>query len=200
MNGFVLLSGALAWPMATLGIVLMFRHDLKAMLARVGRVKYRDVEVTFRDDLRQAEVLARSVPAQGRLVLEVEPGGPGPDFGGAIIGGLAPVPRPEGLDRLAARSPRDAVLEAWSAVGKALLKAAATLGDRRAPAPTRAEDAARFLADRGWLAGPEAQLVESLRRLRDRVADHDDLVPSAEEARRFVDLALPLAARVEKLG
>jgi len=196
--------GALAWPLATLGVMLLFRQDLKAMFARVGHVKYREVEVSFRDDLRQAEALARSIPTQGRVVLEVEPGESGPSLGGPIIGGLGPAaPRHQshdGLDLLAARSPRDAVLDAWASVGQALLKAAVTLGDRRAPAPLRADSAARYLVDRGWLAGPEAQLVERLRMLHDRMAQVDDLIPSADEARRFVELALMLACRIESLG
>jgi len=201
--GYVALIGSLAWPIAALAISLIYRQDVKLALARIGQVKYRNLEVSFRDDLRQAEALARSIPAKGRVVLEVESASVA-ELGGGIIGEFRPATvRPDvsdSLARLAAKSPRDAVLESWAIAGQALVRVATTLGDRRAPAPTRADDAARYLVDRGWLAGPEAQLVEQLRMIRDRVAHLDELAPSPDEARRFVDLALPLAARIEALG
>jgi hypothetical protein len=192
---------ALAWPIATVGLALLFRREVNSMIARIGQLKYRDVEVTFRDDLHKAEALARSIPAQPRAILEAESGSSAPMLGGEIIGGLKPVsPIRDELDRLASKSPREAVLEAWSMVGQALIKASSKLGDRRAPAPIRAEDASRYLIDRGWLAGPEAQLVERLRVLRDKVAHAEEIAPSVDEARRFVELALPLVSRIETLG
>jgi len=225
LGGFVSLASAMAWPLATLVISFLFRDDIGHMLGRMGRLKYRDLELTFGADLRQAEELARSIPSapapapasasalpspatgatKGAVLLEVEASGPN-DLGGEIIGKprgpgrrLADRER-EGLAQLAGRSPRDAVFEAWAAIGQGLVKAAATRGDRRAPAPLRVEDAARFLVDRGWLVGPEAQLVERLRAIRDRVADLAGPPPTPEEARRYVALALPVAARLENLG
>ena len=197
LNGFVSMINALAWPIATIGLALLFRVEVKSAIARIGHLKYRELEVSFGGELKQAEALARSAPAPGRMVLEVEPGSPAP----TVCGEPRPVSPVQGeLQRLASRSPRAAVLEAWSAVGQALVKAAAKLGDRRAPAPLRAEDACRYLIDRGWLTGPDAQLVERVRALRDKVAHAEDVTPTADEARRFVDLALPLVGRIEALG
>ena len=208
---------ALAWPAATVVMAILFRNEIRASLGRLGQVKYRDLEVTFRDDLRHAEALAQAIPAiagptitplLGRVNLEANPVGGEDDLGGVILadpqssGGLADpaaTQARDALDRLAARSPRDAVLEAWSEIGQALVKSATRLGDRRAPAPTRAEDAARFLADRGWLPAPMARLVEKLRALRDRaLADHR--APTTDEALRYLDLALPVAAKIARLG
>jgi hypothetical protein len=201
LNGFVSMINALAWPIATVGLALLFRRDVKSMIARIGHLKYRDVEVTFRDDLQKAEALARSIPSPPRVVLEAESGSSAPKLGGEIIGGHKPASPIQGeLDRLASLSPREAVLEAWSIVGQALIKASSKLGDRRAPAPIRAEDASRYLIDRGWLAGPEAQLVDRLRALRDKVAHTEEIAPSVDEARRFVELSLSLVSRIETLG
>jgi hypothetical protein len=201
LNGFVSLINAMAWPLATLGLALLFRNEVKSMIVRLGSVKYREVEVTFRDDLHQAEVLARSIPAKPKVMLEIESGSSAPRLGGEIIGDLKPAgPIHQGIDRLTSRSPRDAVLEAWAMVGQALIKSASALGDRRAPAPLRPEDAARYLIDRGWLAGPEAQLIVRLRMLRDRVANAREITLSADDARRFVELALPMVSRIETLG
>ena len=65
-----------SWPLATLLIALIFRQDVGKALGRVGQFKYRDLELTFRDDLRQAEQLARAIPppaSKGSVVLEVAP-------------------------------------------------------------------------------------------------------------------------------
>ncbi|WP_435007286.1 hypothetical protein P12x_004620 [Tundrisphaera lichenicola] len=204
LNDFVSMINALAWPTATLGLALLFREEVKSMLGRIGRVKYRDVEVTFREDLRQAESLARSIPSQGRVILEADSTGLVASPQGEIIGDRRPAlarhPEQDRIERMAAQSPLDAMIEAWSVVGQSLMKAASNLGDRRAPAPLRPEDASRYLVDRGWLVGPEAHLVERLRMIRDRLVQGDLLTPTPDEARRFVNLAFPLASRIEALG
>ncbi len=210
MNGFVSLIGSMAWPLASLSIAYLFRHEVRLALGRVGRVKYRDFEMTFHEDLHQAESLAKAIapgPAP-RVVLEVGQGEPIElagsmigDLGGVVVASIVPPGSRggEGLARIAARSPREAMLGGWDEVGRALLAASARLGDRRAPSPTRAVDALDSLVARGWLAGPEARLIERLRAIRDRVARLDEAspAPTPDEARRYLDLALPAAARLD---
>jgi hypothetical protein len=207
------LFGALAWPLATLAIALIFRRDLTLALGRVGQLKYRGLEVTFHEELRQAEEVARSIPStasvpvpatlaapRAAIVLEAETG-EGPPLVGHLIGG--PSPSTEGreaLVRLAAISPRDAVEGAWCVVGRALVRMATALGDRKALGLSNPDVAARFLVDRGRLAAPEAMLLGLLRTLRDRAAGLDQIPPSPDEARRFVDLALTFASKIEERG
>lgn len=206
LNGFVSLLSQMAWPITLLTIALVFRRDLAGVLGRVGHVKYQDLEVTFRDEIRKAEALAASVPsapAKPKVSLELVAASDAPDLGGQIL--AAKPLKAEGggsrerLVRLASFSPREAVLSAWDEVSQMLLKVAVAQGDRRSPASLRAEDAARFLVDRGWITANEAQLIDRLRVLCERVVHRDD-APSPDEARRFVDLALPVVARLEALA
>ena len=201
------LFSTLAWPLASLAIALMFRKEVTLALGRVGRFKYRDLEVTFREDLRQAEELARSMPAppvKGPIVLELDPGESKPLLVGRLIGDLtppdAPPEGPESLLKLAASSPREAVERAWFVVGRALVRAARALGNRGDSGVSTPDLAARFLHDRGRLAGPEGLLVGLLRTLRDRAARTDQHPPTPDEARRFVDLALKTVSRIEGRG
>ena len=59
MDRYITLFGPLIWPLATLAIALIFRKDVGQALGRVGQFKYRDLELTFRDDLRHRGVLHR---------------------------------------------------------------------------------------------------------------------------------------------
>ena len=200
------LFGPLAWPLATLIIALIFREDVAHALGRVGRFKYRDLEVTFQEDLRQAEELARSIPAppsKGPIVLELEAGEARTPVGQMIVD-PSPSPSPvegrEALLKLASRTPREAVEAAWGFVGRALVRAATASGDGRAPGLSDPGVAARHLVDRGRLAGVEGKLVGYLRALRDRAARPGQPSPSPDDARRFVDLACHLVPRLEDHG
>jgi hypothetical protein len=206
LDRFLTLFGPLAWPLATLLIALIFRSDVTRALGRVGRFKYRDLEVSFREDLHQAEELARSIPApppSSPVVLEIETGEAKP-LVGQLIGEISPPPSPlegrETLLNLAARSPREAVETAWGLVGRALVRVAAAHGDFRASGHSNPDLAVRYLVDRGRLADVEVMLVRLLRTLRDRSARLDQPSPSRDEARRFVDLAWKMASRLEDHG
>ena len=202
------LSAPLAWPLATLLIAVIFRHDLGRAMGRLGQLKYRDLEVTFRDDLHQAEELARSIPSpapRAAIMLEVDVDEAKP-LVGRLIGGTStpPTMTPESRESLldlAARAPREAVETAWGLVGRALVRSAKASGDRRASAGLANSDvAARYLVDRGRLTGVEGVLIRLLRTLRDRSARLDQPPPSPDEARRFVELATKMASRIDDHG
>jgi hypothetical protein len=206
LDRFLMLFSPLVWPLATLTIALIFRRDVGQALGRIGQVKYRDLELTFRDDLRQAEQLARSIPppaAKGTVVLEVAT-----DEAKPLVGRLIVSPSPsEGLSAgaespagPAGRSPREAVEAAWGAVALTLARTSKAEGDRRAPASMNPTLAARSLVDRGRMAQAEGLLVGLLRTLRDRAVNPNLPSPSAEDARRFVDLASRVASRIEEVG
>jgi hypothetical protein len=180
------LLSALAWPVVTLLIALIFRRDLTLALGRMGRLKFRDLDVTFQQDLHQAEDLARKLPpppppplqakAKDSIVLELSPGQDQP-FVRQLSTSDAHLKDRQALLNLAEHAPRKAVETAWSRVAGALSR-----GDRR-PLPET-----------------EAKLVGLLQTLRDRASKLDRDPPSIDEARRFVELASPLVLRIESRG
>lgn len=198
MDRYITLFGPLIWPLATLAIALIFRKDVGQALGRVGQFKYRDLELTFRDDLRQAEQLARSVPppasaVKGSIVLEVAP-----EETKELVGRLIVSPSSAGAS--IALAPREAVAAVWERVARALVRATSAEGDRQASGLTNPDVAARFLVDRGRLPAPELLLVGLLRTMKDRAADLREATPSAEDARRYVELADRFAARLDALA
>ncbi len=171
---------ALAWPLVTLAIALIFRRDVTQALGRMGRFKYHDLEVTFRQDLRQAEELARKLPpasqsakADDSVILELHPGQNQPlirRFSDVDSGGK----QRQSLLKLAEQSPRQAIETAWAHVGETL----DLVGAHR-------------------ISPEESQLVALLRSLKIRVATIDHEPPTPDEARRFVELACPLISRIK---
>ena len=103
-----------------------------------------------------------------------------------------------GLSPAALRAALAAEMADWTSAPN--VEAAKAQGDRRTPASTSSELATRFLVDRGRLAPGEGMLVGLLRTLRDRAARLDQAPPSADDARRFVDLALRLASRIDEVA
>ena len=97
---------------ATLVIALIFRRDVGQVLGRIGQVRYRDLELTFRDDLRQAEPLARSIPppaaTKAPVLLEVAPDEAKPLGGRLIVTPSAGEGQPSAAE-LTGGSPREAV-------------------------------------------------------------------------------------------
>lgn len=225
--GFVSLVGALAWPVASFLIAVLIRRELRMAVGRLGQVKYAGMEVNFREEIRLAEDLARSAgqaeaavapaPAAPVAIVHESAEGDASELPGTLIGRdttlgstmlVAPGPRPEAkpdrdadsLRRLCLDSPRLAILEAWDDLGHAAARAVTALGDRRSGTPVRAESAARFLVDRGWLNGAQGRLVDRLRQIAARAERGEGPAATPDDARRYVDLVLPLLDRLNSIG
>jgi hypothetical protein len=209
LNNIISLVNALAWPTALVILVSLFRREIGQASGRLGRVKYRDLELTFREELRQAEVLARSlpaappadsmvVPAVGQPLLEAAKN-EGPSLTGSMIVSAMPnEPDAKGRGMMPSdtMSPRESILAAWWELGQALIRVAAKVGDRRSPTPERADDAFRFLAKSGRLNPDEIRLYEGLAKLRDQLDRLDGASIGPDESRKFIGAASRLLSRV----
>ena len=178
----------MVWPLAIFLIALIFRKDVSVALGRIGQVKYRDLELTFREDLHNAEQLARSIPpAAGKasVLLEVAD-----DESRPLVGRLIVSPSPSEESRSDSTAPvamdlgqpREAIEAAWVHLTRSLARSSKR---KKSPASTN----------------PKVDAVVSLlRTLRDRAARPELPEPSAEDARRFVELANRIASRIEEVG
>lgn len=52
------LCQTLAWPISAIAITLLFRREVRMAMGRLGQLRYQGLEISFREDLRQAETLA----------------------------------------------------------------------------------------------------------------------------------------------
>jgi len=172
------LAKALGWPVAVIIILLLSRGHLRALVALVQRVKWRDFEASFGQKLENAETKA---------IAARFPAAPLP------AGGLDP--RARQILELVDYSPRAAIIEAWVVVERAIER---LLANRKLPAAKLPE-----LLEKETLlsSGDATKLIDDLRDLRNKVVNAPDRVgPTAQQAREYVRLSELLVQVLEQLA
>jgi hypothetical protein len=162
---------SLAWPLVVLGSVVILRGPLRALLPLLQRLKYKDLELDFGQQVRElnAEVAAE-LPAPGAAAL--------PPIGGDPV-----------IARLAETSPRAAVLEAWRAVEAAALLAARRLGGEVFRDKAFTLHAIRFLEGLDGLDSAIVSLLRDLRGLRNQAAHAPEFALSPGSALEYAAAA-----------
>jgi hypothetical protein len=157
VKSFVELTKGVAWPLAVLAIAILFRKEIRRLLRRLTKLKYKEAEAEFSEMLLKAQADAPEVLSP-------------------------PEPETEEEERhkrifaeLAARSPRSAVLEAWREVESALREAVTAnrikLSDRDMISP---RELIRALEGRKLIDLKTARLLYDLRALRNEAAHAPD--------------------------
>jgi len=187
LDRIVTLLSPWIWPLFTLILALIFRKDVSHALARVGRVKYRDLELTFHEDLTHAEELAQSLASlptssgPGKVLLEAMHDEPRPLVGRLLVSpslSVSSLDRPESFVAASVRPVLETIESAWAQLERAAKH--------------------RKLWD---LSQPDlARLVDLLRKLRDRAVRLEGIPPTLEEARRFEDLIRRACHQIEEMA
>jgi hypothetical protein len=170
-----MLVRALAWPATSLVIVALLRAEVRLVLERMIRLRYRGFEAHFRHELGEVERLEDppsprrllDLPSESRRVLH-ELGTATPSAQAAYSG------------------PRATIDAAWAELAAAANRAAGPVGVDPAPA----------VAVRGMLSGAGLLAFERLRQLHRRLADAPGWEPPPAIAEQYAALARPLAARL----
>jgi hypothetical protein len=151
------LVSSLAWPVAVVLIVFMFRHSLARLIPGLQRLKYKDVELEFGRQVAEAKQ---------ELGTPAAPALPAPSAGKR----LSPAATSPALyfRSLADVSPRAAILEAWLGFELAANQASQKLelGGSR---PLQMRELFETLKDRGLLTESEVDALIRLRALRNQV-------------------------------
>jgi hypothetical protein len=168
-----MLVQALAWPASAVVIAALFRAEVRLVLERMVRLKFRDFEAQFHRELQQTEELAEGAAPKRLLDL--------PDESRRVIREVDLAPT-----RPSPTAPRALIESAWSELSAAADRAAGTVGVDPAPA----------LAARGALCGLDLVLFDRLRWLHAEVARAVDWRPTPDVAARFAGLARSLAGRL----
>ncbi len=169
-----MLVQSLSWPAAAVVITAMLRSEVRLIVERLVRLKYRDFEAQFLHELGEAEGLSES-PSPRRLI---DLSSDSKRVLHELETGVTARPRNP--------APRAVIDAAWAELSAAADRAAGTAG----------EEGVRALANRGDLPGTGLLAFDRLRRLHARFASEADWQPPAAVAERFAAVARPLATRL----
>lgn len=162
---------ALAWPVATLVIIIILRKPLLALLPLLTKFKWKDFEFEFGKQIAEAQAEASTkLPPTTQTAKASLAAGP--------------------LHALVQTSPRAAVLEAWIQVDSA---ARAAVARHELPQPVQAyvstPKLVSVLQSAKLIAPEQAGLVYDLRALRNQAAHAPDFALTNEAAQNYVELA-----------
>lgn len=186
LSAIVELVKALAWPVSVFAMIFLLRKPIQGLIGsiREGRVKYKDLEFTFKRDLEEARQSIELLPQQPVSALR------------------APAePEISDLMALAQVSPRAAVIEAWTR-----LEAAATeFAQKHAPpdiAKHRRPSVIFLEVLRRNDAIPAAVMtaIQKLRDIRNRTVHTPEFQPSVDDAEEYVLLAFAVIEDLRRMG
>ena len=167
------LSKVVAWPTALVTAAVLFRKPLIELIPALRRLRFKEFELEFGRDLLEAERRATTIPSKPEHVR------------------VRAQTVPERLRQIAGVAPTAAILEAWRDLESAAADAAARRGFSVVGG---AWQLFAVLQSEGVLDESQASLVESLRKLRNKVAPAHDGDITEEQAMRYVEMAEVLAA------
>ena len=164
LDSIVRLVDALAWPVVAIIVVFMIRKPLARLIPLIERVRYKDVEVNFRQLIEETTSKVDAVSS----LLDVPP-------------------IDERIQDLAKVYPRGAIIESWLLVEKAVSELAdardisASASRRRSP-----RQVVGALEKTGILDEDLAKLVMDIYAIRNGVAHTSDFSPSRDDAQEYI--------------
>jgi len=169
------IAKALAWPVASVVIALIFRAQIQALLLRMKKGKLGPAEFEFEEGVRELQRTEQLPPvASESSAIETA-----------------------SSDRVA-KEPRSVVLEAWLKVEAAIDSLGKKSGHFNALARPGSSLLAKLLLKAGVLPPELHSLYRELQQLRNQASHDLDFKPSAESVFTYVRLAQHLEAELSK--
>jgi hypothetical protein len=176
---------SVAWPVATIAILLIFRNEVAKIVQRLAHLKYKDLELDFDKVKQQAEELHQEV--LGERPAEKSP----------ALTSL----EDQVLDAIE-KAPSASILLAWSALETTMASAVARLAiSPESPSYRSPMHNIEMLTRYGGLSGKNANLINEMRMLRDKVAhERDPMMPiTQDQARNYANISRDMIQHLEQL-
>lgn len=168
-----------AWPIAVITVAFVFREPLAKLILLIRKLRVRDVEVTFGEELAKARAEVEEVPVSA----EEE---------------AAEHDKFKTLQELASSHPPAAIIESWKLIEDELRQVAKTIGKpelSKMPAKVFLE-----LRRDARIGSKASSLFNRLRHLRNAAVHQSDFQISEGQALEYVDLAQSMAAFISGYG
>jgi len=217
---FIRFVDAVAWPFVVFLLAYTFRRNLQALLNRISRFSYKDLQVEFQENLGAVErklkpIVITPAPASvalgtSRPTVKIRSANePVPkegvlgnaEFKDESIGSAKSVAdvRMEIIKELAEISPRLAVIMSWKQIELTTFEVAEAFGipfQRRRPVT----DIVGKLVEHGIIDESFFGVYKPLHNLRNKVFHADDASISQDDAERYVNLALELVSKLRTIS
>jgi len=189
MDTFVKLVEALAWPVSVLAISLIFRTELRMLLVRINKFKYKEFHAEFEKKLGEAEKEAELIPH--------------PDPEVSAEKNIKKYDAAERLVRIAEVSPRASITEAWIELEAVLSQVVDTnsLDPRKKVRDTlnRMPHARMIqeLVKENYIPEGLVPIYKDLRDLRNNVAHNPELIVEFPQAERYIHLSMHFSEKLQ---
>lgn len=178
MEYLVSIIDSLAWPLTVLGLAFLVRKPLKALIPLVESFKYKDVEVSFRKKLLEAQSDAEESGIKSEVLEEER----------------------ENILKLAEISPASAIIESWKEIelaAKERTEALAPVGGSFSN--SRNNRPIDYLELTGALVPSTARAIREMRHLRNQAAHSAKLNISRESVIEYVTLAKAISNQISSI-
>jgi hypothetical protein len=170
----VKLVDSLAWPLATIILVFILKKDIRAGIRNLSSIKHKDTEITFNSDMNALLKRQNEINISELDVHDSE------------------------FKVIAESSPRGAVIESWlnveESINNFLLRYNNTFLNTRLPKL----DSVAFELMKSKIGKGAAEMIQSLRNLRNKAVHLKDTDIDFEAAMQFNALAKRVIARIEE--
>jgi hypothetical protein len=174
---------SVAWPITLLIVVYIFRREVSEIVSNLTGLRYKHLELKFGRQLEESNLLADNAQL------------PVPERPQYAFAGAPELRFPDDVRKLAYRSPREAVLEAWLLLEEA---ARARLAAEGYDTRKNSTKTIQLIEEKQLLSKDALELFRKLRKLRNQVVHDRTIWLTPQLADEFVLVAERLYAALKK--
>lgn len=172
---------ALAWPIATIAIVILSRSEISNLIGRIKKIRHKGSEIDLADEI--SDVAKNADKVLSNIATEK-------------------TPEQERIGRLAEDSPRGAILDSWLSIDEAMGEYAIRHGienhNTHSAAYQRIQSIQFYNLDVPTLGHGVIDMLEKLRRIRNDAVHRTDADITPAIAKDYAALAVRVKAKLEE--
>jgi len=170
---------SVAWPLTVVVLVVVFRKPLVELIPLLRRLKYKELELEFSQELQELKAEAESISREH------------PEEQSRIS------PSSSRILNLVSFSTRASIMEAWLEVESAAITVASSFwNDAPRDAMKNYPRLGEYLFQCEVINEKQLDIFNTLRKLRNKAVHADELELNEKDARSYVQLALDLAEHI----
>jgi len=179
---FASIIESVAWPASLLIALWLLRNQINPLLPNIGRLRYKDFEVEFREKIKELSSEAKTEPQDDKP----------PPSGDSEVANI--------LYSLAEVSPRGAILEAWLRLESYAVMSLAARNRINKDEPPKISplQLAKLVSTTNALTKEDLEIFHKLRELRNKAVLLTETSISQDDVAEYIDWMLYLSRQFRK--